>query len=196
MATGQTKHKHWRVYVNGYDLSGYSRSIGPLSVEYDEADLTAHMGDSVKGYLPNTGHVSPGTLNAVFDNTATTGLYALTQSTAGTQRNVMVPIGVRGAPADGDPVFCGQFYQNAFQVTNDGGAVTATIPYSGWAGDATTLSIPNPGEYYYTLMLLGHRQRARTPLLDTTIIQQKLKPMAVSSHIMCSLQVVLVIQQH
>ena len=156
MATGRTKHKHWRVYVNGYDLSGYSRSIGPLSVEYDEADLTAHMGDSVKGYLPNTGHVSPGTLNAVFDNTATTGLYALTQSTAGTQRNVMVPIGVRGAPADGDPVFCGQFYQNAFQVTNDGGAVTATIPYSGWAGDATTLKYSQPWG------ILLHANAART----------------------------------
>jgi len=138
MAVGRTKQKYWRVYANGYDLSGYSRSIGPLALEYDEADLTAYMSDVVKGYLPNMCHISPGTLNAVFDNTATTGLYALTQATAGSSRNLMVPIGIRAAPADGDPVFCGQFYQDSFNVTEDGGAVTATIQYSGLAADATT----------------------------------------------------------
>ena len=156
MATGRTTNKHYRCYVNGYDLSGYSRTIGPLSLEYDAADLTAWMGDTVKGYLPNTAHISPGTLNAVFDNTATTGLQALTQATAGTSRNVMVPIGIRGAPADGDPVFCGQFYQDAFQVTEDNGAVTATIPYSGWSGEATTTQYAQPWG------ILLHAKAART----------------------------------
>ena len=156
MAVGRTLPKWWRVYANGYDLSGYTRTIGPLSVEYDAADVTAYMGDTVKGYLPNTAHISPGTLNAVFDNTATTGLYALTQATAGSQRNLMVAIGVRGAPADGDPCFCGQFGQEAFQVTEDGGAVTATIPYTGWAADGSTLLFSQP---WGTLL---HANAART----------------------------------
>lgn len=138
MATGRTKHKFWRVYVNGYDMSGFSRTIGPLEVTHDEADLTADMSDTVKGYLKNHTHVNCGTLNAVFDNTATTGLQAI-MGTAGNSKNVLAAIGIRAAPANGDPCFGGQFMHSAFQPTDDGGAVTATIPFAGWASDATSL---------------------------------------------------------
>jgi len=141
MATGRTKIKHWRVYVDGYDLSGFSRSIGPLEITYDEANLTAYMSDAVKGYLPNHAHANVGTLNSVFDNTATTGLHALMAS-AGTERNVLVPIGIRAAPVDGDPCFGGQFTDSAYQVTEDGGAVTVSIPFAGWAADATSRDYP------------------------------------------------------
>lgn len=130
MATGRTKQKYTRVYVDGYDLSGYGRTIGPLELTYDEADMTVIMSDTVKGYLRNQSHVNCGTLNAVFDNTATTGLHALA-GTAGDQRDVLAAIGIRGSPAAGDPCFGGSFIQGAYQVTNDGGAVTATIPYLG-----------------------------------------------------------------
>jgi len=130
-----------RVYVDGYDLSGYSRTIGPLEITYDEADLTAHMSDTVKGYLPNHAHTNLGTLNAVFDNTATVGLHAL-MATAGTARTVLVPVGVQGAPAQGDPCFGGTFTDGAYQITEDAGAVTANIPWSGWAANATTRDYP------------------------------------------------------
>jgi len=122
--------------VDGYDLSGYSRAIGPLSIEYDEADLTAHMSDTVKGYLANKPHANLGTLNAVFDNTATTGLHALMAS-AGIERTVLTAIGIRAAPAMGDPCFGGQFIDSAYQVADDGGAVTVSVPWAGWAADAT-----------------------------------------------------------
>ena len=141
MATGRTKQKYWRIYVDGYDLSGYSRSIGPLEIAYDEADLTAYMSDTVKGYLPNHPQANCGTLNAVFDDTATTGLHAL-MATAGTERNVLIPIGIRAAPVDGDPCFGGQFLDTAYQVAEDGGAVTVSIPFAGWAADATTRDYP------------------------------------------------------
>ena len=144
MATGRTKHKWWRVYADGYDLSGFSRNIGPLQLTYDEAELTADMGDTVKGYLPNNAQAGPGTLNAVFDNTATVGLHALSVTPNGTIRNLMVPIGIRGAPAQGDPCFGGQFTQTGYQVTNDGGAVTATLQFAGWAADASTLLYSTP----------------------------------------------------
>ena len=137
MATGRIRQKDYRCYVNGYDLSGYSRTIGPLSIEYDEADLTAYMSDTTKGYLPNQPKVNLGTLNAVFDNTVTVGLHAQ-MATAGVSKNVIVPIGIRAAPAQGDPCFGGTFLDSAYQVTNNGGAVTATIPFAGWAADATT----------------------------------------------------------
>jgi hypothetical protein len=135
---GRIRLKDYRCYVDGYDLSGYSRTIGPLEITYDEADLTAYMGDTVKGYLPNMAHANVGTLNAVFDNTATVGLHAL-MATAGVERNVLVPIGMRAAPVDGDPCFGGQFKQSAYQVTEDGGGVTVTLPFAGWAADAATL---------------------------------------------------------
>lgn len=47
MATGRTKEKYRRVYIDGYDMSGFGRTIGPLEWKYDEADLTAHMSDTV-----------------------------------------------------------------------------------------------------------------------------------------------------
>ena len=140
---GRTKIKYWRVYVDGYDLSGFGRSIGPLAVEYDEANLTAYMSDPVKGYLRNTAMVNVGTLNAVFDNTPTTGL-AVLAGTSGVPRNVLVAIGDRAAPADGVPCYGGTFNQIGFNVLDDGGAVTINIPYSGWAGTASSAAYNIP----------------------------------------------------
>ena len=57
---GRTVPKWVRVYMDGYDLSGYSRTIGPLKHEYEEADLTAQMSDAVMGVMPNLPSISPG----------------------------------------------------------------------------------------------------------------------------------------
>lgn len=162
MATGRTKHKWWRVYENGYDISGYSRTIGPLGVTYDEADLTAHMSDTVKGYLPNGAQTSAGTLNAVFDNTATVGLHAL-MAAAGVIKTLLVPIGIRAAPAAGDPCFGGQFLDGAYQLSDDGGAVTVNVPFNGWAGDATSLLYNNP------FGILLHENVARTEAVGVNV---------------------------
>lgn len=144
MATGRTLEKYYRVYINGYDMSGYGRTIGPLELTYDEADLTAIMSDTVKGYLRNTAQANCGTLNAVFDNTATTGLHALMGTAGGTYRNVLTAIGIQAAPAQGDPVFGGQFVQKAYQAADDGGAVTVSIPFSGWSAAGSTLLYSMP----------------------------------------------------
>jgi hypothetical protein len=135
MATGRTKPKWTRVYVDGFDMSGYARSVGPLEIAYDEADMTT-LAESVKGYLPNTPQVNIGTLNTVFDNTATSGVHAAL-GTAGAERIVSVAMGIRGVPAAGDPCFCGQFTQGAYQTDQSGG-VYVNIPFMGWAADATT----------------------------------------------------------
>lgn len=137
MATGRTVDKHTRVFMDGYDVSGMARRIGPLELAYDEVDVTA-LADTVKGYLPNTPHINCGTLDSVFDNTATTGIHAIA-GTAGVKRTMMVCKGIQAAPAQGDPVFSGVFLQKEYRATQDGGAVTVTIPFSGWAADATYL---------------------------------------------------------
>jgi hypothetical protein len=74
MATGRTVFKHSRVYIDGYDLSGYSRSFGPLGVSY-AAEMIAALTDGVKNTLPNHATISPGVINGIFDNTATSGLH-------------------------------------------------------------------------------------------------------------------------
>lgn len=143
MATGRTLPKYWRTYIDGYDYSGFTRTIGPLELTYDEVDLTVTQSDTIKGYLPGHAQANVGTLNAVFDNTATTGLHALA-ATAGGHRNVLVAMGIRAAPAAGDPCFGGVFLQKAYTPIDDGGAVTVTIPFTGWPSNATTLNLYSP----------------------------------------------------
>lgn len=155
MATGRTLEKYTRVYVDGYDLSGFGRSIGPLELTHDEVDLTAHMSDTVKGYQRGHSHANVGTLNAVFDNTATTGIHAI-MGTAGAARNVLVAKGILAAPADGDPCFGGSFIQKGYPVTNESGAVTLSIPFSGWAANAASLLYASPWG------VLLHANAART----------------------------------
>jgi hypothetical protein len=125
--------------MDGYDVSGMARTIGPLDSVYDEAEMTA-LADTVKTYLPNHPHVNVGTLNTVFDNTATSGIHALA-SGGNIKRVVSVVKGIRAAPAIGDPVFCGEFMQSAYNVVGEGG-VFVNIPFAGWAADATHRAYP------------------------------------------------------
>lgn len=130
MATGRTLPKHTRVYVDGYDLSGAGRTIGPLTWEYAEVDMTAPMSDAIKGYLLNQVNIGLGTFNGVLDNT--TGAIHAVGSAISSPRNVMVPLGIRAAPAIGDPVFVGVFNQLSYNAADDGGAVVANIPFGAW----------------------------------------------------------------
>ena len=140
MATGRTVARWTRVYVDGYDMSGVGRAIGPLDEVFDEEETTAFL-DTVKTYLPNTPNVTVGTLNALFDNTVTTGIHTVMQS-SGVKRTVLVAKGIRAAPAAGDPAFGGQFLQSAYHVVGEGG-VFVNIPFSGWAQDATHSRYPS-----------------------------------------------------
>lgn len=132
MATGRTVNKWRRVYIDGYDMSGDGRSIGPLTVEYGEADLTAHMSDTVKGYLRTHPHYNLGVFNAVFDNnTSPLGVNAIALTQA--SRTVLVAQGIRAAPAQGDPVYAGYFKNTGGQVLDDAGAVVINMPFAGVA---------------------------------------------------------------
>lgn len=131
MSTGRTINRHVRFYMAGYDMSGYARTVGPLKWEYEEAEITAIMGDAVKGYLPGRASISCGTLNGVFDSTATSGLHVIA-STVATSEVVMIPVGIRAAPAIGDPVFMGEFVQLGYHSTEEGGAVFANISFGEW----------------------------------------------------------------
>ncbi len=111
MATGRTPQKHTRVYVDGYDLSGYTRSIGPLSIAFDST-TEATLSETVKGGLCGYAAITPGPLNGLFDSTAA-GLHAVLNA-PGAARTMLVAVGIRAAPAAGDQAFCGVFQQSGY----------------------------------------------------------------------------------
>jgi hypothetical protein len=139
MTTGRTILKHTRFYADGYEWSGGLRAIGPLQNTYDETDLTTIL-DAVKGYLPAHSTLGIGTLNGVLDNTATTGLHILASGAAGTKRTVMVAIGIQAAPAQGDPVYLGEFEQQGYY--QEGPYVS--IPFALPSETSTTLLYSKP----------------------------------------------------
>ena len=131
---GRTVSRWARLYIDGYDMSGYARSLSPLVWTFDEADLTA-LSDSVKGYLPARVNLGIGTVNANLDNTATSGSHVVL-STSGVPRTVMIAIGDRAEPAAGVPVYAGKFQQASYQANEDGGAMAVSIAFDDY--DAST----------------------------------------------------------
>jgi len=127
MATGRTLSRWSRVYINGYDMSGYTRGIGPLSWVYPEIELVA-LSDPVKGALMGQPEISPGALTGLFDNTATSGLHAVLNA-PGSLRDVLVAIGIRAVPAEGDQVFMGSFNQNSYDTSPSGDDIALTLEF-------------------------------------------------------------------
>lgn len=137
MATGRTTLNNWRVYIDGYDMSGYSRSFGPLACTFDEG-IDDAVTLTVKASMVGNANVTMGTLNGLFDNTATSGLHVIGKS-AGGNRNVMVAAGIQAAPVNNDPVFCGQFNQLGYSAEPDNTPVYASIPFGGARAGASCL---------------------------------------------------------
>jgi hypothetical protein len=140
MATGRTAGRWTRVYLNGYDVSGETRSIEPLMCEFAESEVTA-LSDSTKTYLPNHPTIGPAELRGIYDNTSILGIPALMDVT-GVKVNVLVAKGIRAVPAVGDPTFGGEFMLGAHTAIEEGGAVFISMPLMGWAADASTVAYP------------------------------------------------------
>ena len=128
--TGRTVNRWIRAYYDGYDVSGYTRSIGPLQLDYELPEMTCYA-DAIKTYLPNHPNGSVGTLNGVLDNTAG-ALHALAQAGNGTSHIVTCVIGVRAEPLSGDPAFTGRFEQNSYQAVDASGAIAINAQFGMW----------------------------------------------------------------
>jgi hypothetical protein len=139
---GRTLNKYLRIYVDGYALCGYSRSIGPLQWEYDTPELTT-ICDNGKGYLPAVPTVSPGTLNVVMETDSDTTAAHGVMSSQNDDRVVLVAVGDRAAPVAGNPVFGGEFLQLGYTAEDDGGAVVANIPFGPYEA-ASLIDYDNP----------------------------------------------------
>ena len=152
---GRTVNKHVRAYVDGYDMSGYTVSVGGLSYGYDPNEIMC-LTDSVKGAMPGKGVISIGNINGVMDNTATSSMHELFKAGADNPRDVMIPIGDRAAPVAGVPAFCAQVNQNTYMADITDGILTATLGLGNWDMRADTLAYPYPWGY------LLHAKSART----------------------------------
>lgn len=131
MATGRTTPKWTRIYLNGYNYSGISRAVGPLSVSCGETDMTT-LGDSVKGYLSDAPQINVGTLNLIMNATGANIFDGYLAGDPTYPDTVLIAYGIRGEPAQGDPVFMFKGIPLSAQTEEDGGAVTVTRQYSGW----------------------------------------------------------------
>lgn len=138
---GRTISKWTRVYADGYDMSGYSRAVGPLAHSFEESDLTC-LSDAVKGVLPGHATLGIGTLNGVMDNTATSGLHVV-MNAAGTIRTIMIPVGIQAEPAQGDPVYMGQFEQQGYYEESNI-ASYVSLPFAATSVTAATLLYNKP----------------------------------------------------
>lgn len=127
MATGRTTPRHLRVYLDGYDMSGYGMAVGPLTWEFENEPMRAFT-DEVKSVINGQATLGLGTLNGILDNTAS-GLHELA-SASYQKRVAMVAVGIRGAPAQGDPVYIGEFEQSGYTAVPAGaGFVAANVPF-------------------------------------------------------------------
>lgn len=128
MATGRTTPRNIRFYLDGYDVSGYAMGIGPLNWEFENEPLRAFT-DEVKSVINGQAMLGLGELNGILDNTAG-GLHALAAGSY-QKRVAMVALGIRGAPAAGDPVYVGEFEQGAYTSAPAGaGFIAVNVPFN------------------------------------------------------------------
>lgn len=120
----RTHQKHWRAYVDGYDLSGYERQIGALGAVYDFATETA-LTDAVKNGICGHGSITCAGLNGFLDND-TAGKFAGFQNASGTGA-VMFTMGANAAPVAGNPVFTWKFEKTAYNVEPGTGFMAANL---------------------------------------------------------------------
>lgn len=130
-----TYKKWWRDYIDGYDMSGYTRTLGPLTKTYAEVGAEPNFSDPIIGMLPGHATITVGDLNAALDTT-TDGLHD--HFTGSGVRTVMVALGIEAAPIIGVPVFAGEFEQMSYkgEVSED---AVISMAFAPSARDVTRL---------------------------------------------------------
>jgi len=131
----RTLKKWTRLYLGGYDMSGYANTFGPLDWTHDTPGITC-LTDEVQGGLPNQPKISLGAFKGVLDNTAISGLHVIQANGAGAAYNVTAAVGIRAAPAAGDPVFCGKFVLDHYKADPSDGMVAAIMQFGDWDASA------------------------------------------------------------
>lgn len=138
--SNRTHKKHCRVYLDGNNLSSHAMDIGPLAWLSTPEGQTA-LTDAAQGFFPGVNTIVLGTLNTIFDDTATTGSQPILK-TIGGKRVISVPFGMGAAPVSGNPCFAGEFEQKDYKANGEG-MVTASVEFEPSAR-ATSLLYARP----------------------------------------------------
>ena len=120
--TGKTHSRYLRMLVNGYNLSGDMRSVNAFGVELDQDDATGWSDDAMQ-YLAGRARVLLDGFTAIFNNEAAStgptiaGAHSVLSGVAEVYGSVF--IGIRSAPAIGNPTFSAVFEKLAYSVNGD-----------------------------------------------------------------------------
>ncbi len=151
-----------RVYDNGYDLSGHARTIGPIKWDCEKAVFDA-MADPQKSSLGGQVVVGLGTLNALFDNTATTGSHARLSGSYGAMHTIVVAAGMEAAPANNGIAIAGQFLQKNYPIDATANPIVLSIDF-----DDTYNVAAGSMAYCSPWGVLLHANAAETAVNSTT----------------------------
>jgi hypothetical protein len=113
MATGKTHARWMRLILDGTNLSGDSRQIGSFGMEYATAEAQGWADGVVHYTLGHPSHIFSG-YQAVFNNTASTGSH--TELSAVEKYFLTLFVGIRAAPAVGDPTFSSDMEQMNYKI--------------------------------------------------------------------------------
>jgi hypothetical protein len=151
----RTHPKYQRIYINGYDLSGYTRSLGNMGVKFDEG-IDAALTDAVKNAILGRATIQAGPLNAFLapEATPTIGAHELLSAGHGTF-NLMAVYGTPGGPNIGDPIIAAQMEEGEYTSSSGDGfsAVNVTFPNA---------SAQGPKNYPSPWGVLVHAKATRT----------------------------------
>lgn len=122
--TGKTSARYLRLLTGGYNLSGDMRAVSRFGTSFEPVDATA-WADDVMQYLSGFGNITLEGFQSLFSNAPVgNGLDAGSHTVladAGSQYTSLF-IGIRSAPAVGNPAFSAAFEQGGYMLspgTND-----------------------------------------------------------------------------
>lgn len=127
MATGKTNKRFIVSIFDGIDLSGDTRDIGQCGYHYEENERTG-LGEAVENFSLGQPSLQWGPYNAIFNNTATFGSHIALDNLE--DPIVSHLIGIRAAPAIGDPCISTPIGMASY-MTNGEGAVSVSVTTSG-----------------------------------------------------------------
>lgn len=142
MATGRTSPRYVQYYCNGTDLTGETRSVGPIAWDADYTEDAA-LNWEAKGGLCGMQFVTLGQVNTImrFDTTATASPLDIIHGWDQALTTVMVPVGIRAAAAAGDPCAMLSLWQKKNEFSHGEGLATVTIDYESAAQDSTATKL-------------------------------------------------------
>lgn len=146
MATGKTHPRHFRLYADGMDLSGDTRGVSSFGMTYQE-DAVTGWSEGVENYTLGQLSIFINGYSAVFNNA--TGR-SFTELKDNESYVVCLPMGIRAAPAYGDPAFAATLQARGITVTGDG-PVTLETDFLGVDAAVTTLPTNAFGVVQYPL---------------------------------------------